>query len=185
MIVVIQHHKKKVKWCIETWKVKKKDRIERRKGIETRGERKQRRKREKYLRMMCGWWWKKGTGRKKERVRHFHIDRSNHSGAKSGSTSSQTGEWSNNSINCWSIFRDLGNAYLRYSSKIAVDDQCCNFRKHPTKHPVRCFPLLQWISIGWFRTSKTWRRANLILSSGIYFQVWQIELIWSHYFRNV
>jgi hypothetical protein len=50
-----------------------------------------------------------------------------------------TGEWSNNSMNCWSMLRDLGNAYRRYSSKIAVEDQCCSFRKQPTKQPVRCF----------------------------------------------
>lgn len=71
------------------------------------------------------------------------------------------------SMNSWSIARDFGKENLRYSSKMDVLDQHCIFRRQPTRQPVRCFPLLQWISRGWFRLSSTTDSARRIFSSGI------------------
>ena len=69
-------------------------------------------------------------------LRYTYHRISGQSGRKRGSMC--TPRVSNNSMNCWSILRDFGWEKRRYSSKIEVKDQCWSFRKHPTKHPVRC-----------------------------------------------
>lgn len=76
-------------------------------------------------------------------------------------------ETSNNSINLWSEILALAAAKRWYSSKTEVRHHRCNFLKHPTRQPVRCFPLLQWINRGWFLTSRTTLSASRIVSSGI------------------
>lgn len=82
-------------------------------------------------------------------------------------TASQTGMISNRSINCWSTARLLGAENRRYSSNIEVRDHACNRRMQPIKQPVRCLPLLQWMSMGWFRRSRMATRAAQITSSGM------------------
>ena len=47
-------------------------------------------------------------------------------------------EMSNISTNLWSDILDFTPANLWYSSKIEDRHHFCSFRKHPTRHPVRC-----------------------------------------------
>mmetsp|Transcript_54767 Transcript_54767/g.130071 ORF Transcript_54767/g.130071 Transcript_54767/m.130071 type:complete len:237 (-) Transcript_54767:516-1226(-) len=51
-------------------------------------------------------------------------------------------------MNCWSRMCTLLPAKRRYSSKMLVRDHSSSFRRHPTTHPVRCVPLVQWIRSG-------------------------------------
>lgn len=89
---------------------------------------------------------------------------------------------SNSSMNLWSETLALAAANRWYSSNIEDKHHFCNFLRHPTTQPVRCYvkrnvekfqaecemqakvenkspiktftlPLLQWIRIGWFRAS--------------------------------
>jgi len=77
-------------------------------------------------------------------------------------------ETSNNSINLWSVTLALAAAKRWYSSKTDVRHHLCNFLKQPTRQPVRCFPLLQWIKTGWFLTSRTTFSASRNVSCGMF-----------------
>lgn len=74
---------------------------------------------------------------------------------------------SKSSINLWSDTLALAAAKRWYSSNTEVRHHLCNFLKHPTRQPVRCFPRLQWINTGWFLTSIRTPNASRIFSSGM------------------
>lgn len=76
-------------------------------------------------------------------------------------------EISNNSMNLWSDTLALAPANLWYSSKTDDRHHLCNLLMHPTRQPVRCFPRLQWISRGWFLTSRATFKASRIVSFGM------------------
>ena len=67
-------------------------------------------------------------------------------------------------MNCWSRTRCLGKENRMYSAKIEERHHFWIFRTQPMTVPVRCFPLLQCINIGWLRTSNIVWSANMILS---------------------
>lgn len=76
-------------------------------------------------------------------------------------------EMSKSSMNLWSEILALEAANLWYSSKIEDKHHLCIFLTHPTRHPVRCLPLLQWIKTGWFSVSRSTCNASRITWSGI------------------
>uniref|UniRef100_A0A0A9BQN2 Uncharacterized protein n=1 Tax=Arundo donax TaxID=35708 RepID=A0A0A9BQN2_ARUDO len=53
-------------------------------------------------------------------------------------------------MNLWSVLLAFATAKCRYSSKTEDKHHFCSFRRHPTTQPVRCLPLLQWMSTACF-----------------------------------